>query len=104
MTLSQFHKMLEGAGLPVTYYEFKDNVPPLPFIVYLETNTNNFASDGIVYAEIKRMAVELYCSVRDLTLEQKIENIFTENRIFWQKEFTYLEDEKCYEVIYEMEI
>lgn len=104
MTLTQFHKMLESAGLPVTYYEFKDNVPPLPFIVYLETNTNNFASDGIVYAEIKRMAVELYCSVRDLTLEQKIENIFTENRIFWQKEFTYLEDEKCYEVIYEMEI
>lgn len=104
MTLTQFHKMLESAGLPVAYYEFKDKAPPLPFIVYLETSTNNFASDGIVYAEIKRMAVELYCSVRDLTLEQKIENIFTENRIFWQKEFTYLEDEKCYEVIYEMEI
>jgi hypothetical protein len=104
MTLAEFKQMLEQTELPVAYYEFKDKAPKLPFIVYLETNTNNFASDGVVYHEIKRLAVELYCANRDLTLEQKLEAIFKQNGIFWEKEFEFLEDEKCYEIIYEMEI
>ena len=104
MTLKEFKEMLDETKLPVTYYEFEDKAPPLPFLVYFETETDNFAADGIVYHEIKRMAVELYVKKRDLSLEQSIEALFYKNGIFWQKEFQYLNDEKCYFILYEMEI
>lgn len=105
MTLEQFYKMLQGIELPIAYYAFPEGeAPPLPFLIYFEMNTDNFAADGIAYHEIKRMAVELYIQRRDLSLEKKIEQTFTENGIYWNKEFTYLDTEKCYEIIYEMEI
>lgn len=105
MTLEQFYKMLQGIELPIAYYAFPEGeAPSLPFLIYFEMNTDNFAADGIAYHEIKRMAVELYIQRRDLSLEKKIEQTFTENGIFWNKEFTYLDTEKCYEIIYEMEI
>ncbi len=105
MTLEQFYQMLQGIELPIAYYAFPEGeAPPLPFLIYFEMNTDNFAADGIAYHEIKRMAVELYIQRRDLSLEKKIEKTFTENGIYWNKEFTYLDTEKCYEIIYEMEI
>ena len=105
MTLEQFYQMLQGIELPIAYYAFPEGeAPPLPFLIYFEMNTDNFAADGIAYHEIKRMAVELYIQRRDITLEQKIEKTFTDNGIFWNKEFTYLDTEKCYEIIYEMEL
>lgn len=104
MTLEKFYKMLETIGLPIAYYAFPEGeAPKLPFLIYFEMGTDNFAADGIAYHEIKRMSVELYIQRRDLKLEQTIENTFTQNGIFWNKEFTYLDSEKCYEIIYEME-
>ena len=105
MTLKKFDEMLQTIGLPVAYYSFPEGkAPPLPFICYLETNTDNFSADGIVYHEVKKMAVELYIKRRDLKLEATIEATFKNNGIFWQKDFVYLNDERCYEILYEMEI
>ena len=105
MTLEQFYQMLQATELPIAYYAFPEGeAPKLPFLIYFEMNTDNFAADGIAYHEIKRMAVELYIPKRDLNLEKKIEQTFTENGIYWNKEFTYLDTEKCYEIIYEMGI
>ena len=105
MTLDEFYTMLQATELPVAYYAFPvDEAPSLPFLVYFETATDNFAADGIAYYEIKKMAVELYTQRRNTELEQTIEQTFTTNGIFWNKELVYLNDERCFEIIYEMEL
>lgn len=105
MTLAKFKTMLDELNLPVGYYEFPEGtVPSLPFIVYFETGTDNFSADGIVYQDIHKIATELYSVNRDLTIEHSIESLFEKYGIFWDKEFQYLNDEKCYITIYETEI
>ena len=41
---------------------------------------------------------------RDTTKEAAIEADLTKHGIFFSKRVTYLDDEKCYQTLYEMEI
>ena len=105
MTHQEVMEMVDEMGMESAYDHFAEgDVPELPYVVFLYPKAHNFAADGIVYHEIKRMAVELYVKKRDLSLEQSIEALFYKHGIFWQKEFQYLNDEKCYFILYEMEI
>ena len=49
MSLEEIKKLLETTGLPVAYRAFPvGNAPPLPFICYLFSSTNNFNADDVV--------------------------------------------------------
>lgn len=48
MTASELKTALEGTGLPVAYRAFK-KPQSLPFIVYIESGTDNVSADGVVY-------------------------------------------------------
>ena len=107
MKLTELNQILQSAGYPVAYRAFpendKDNPPPaMPYICYLETGTNNFSADGIVYKRISRIAVELYTSKKDLEAEEKVEKALSS--FYWDKDEEYLDDEKCYFVLYELEV
>lgn len=107
MTLLEFNKILQSTGIPVAYRYFpaddpKNPPPAPPFICYFETNDNNFAADGIVYKKIANIAVELYTEKKDLASEEKVEKALSS--FFWSKDEEYLKDEKCYFVVYEMEV
>lgn len=107
MTLQEFNQMLQSTGLSVAYRSFptgdKNNPEPeLPFICYLETNTNNFSADGIVYKKISSIAVELYTKNKDLEVERKVENALSS--FYWNKSEEYLDDEECYFTLYELEV
>ncbi len=96
-------KKLKKTGIPVAYRCFPEgDAPPLPFICYFTTGSNNFAADGKVYYAGKRFMVELYCSKKDLELEKKVEDAL--EGLFWEKEESYIESEKCYQIAYEMEV
>ena len=103
MTLGEFKELLETTGLPVAYYSFPENeAPSLPFICYISPGTDNFSADGVVYAKTNRIQVELYTKYRDFELEEKVEEALSS--IYWEKESEYLESERCFQTIYELEV
>ena len=105
MKLIEVKEMLESTGLPVAYRAFPEGkAPKLPFIVYLSTGTDNFAADGKVYHEVKTIHVELYTETKSEELEKILEKAFDEWELFWNKSEEYLDTEKCYEILYEMEV
>ncbi|MDY5007931.1 hypothetical protein [Candidatus Allofournierella merdipullorum] len=103
MTLSEVDVLLKTTGFPVTYRAWPENeAPPLPFVCYVEAGSNNFAADGVVYYPVKRMQVELYTKLKDPETEGKVEAALSS--FFWEKTETYLSTEKCYQILYEIEV
>ena len=103
VTLKDIPKLLETTGLPVVYRFFTENeAPQLPFICYLFTNTNNFAADGQVYANINRIQIELYTQHKDIEVEKKLENALSS--LFWEKSEEYIGSERCFQIVYELEV
>lgn len=103
MTLNELGSLLESTGLPVTYREWPDReAPTLPYLCYLVGYSNNFAADGGVYAKINHVQIELYTKLKDQEAEDKVEEALSS--FFWEKTETYLDSEKCYQILYEIEV
>lgn len=54
--------------------------------------------------KMKEERIELYSDVKDWDNEKKVEDILEKYGIAYQKTGEYLESEKMYEVLYEMEV
>lgn len=103
MSLTEFKNLLERTGLPVAYYAFPENeAPPLPFICYLVPYTDNFFADSKVYEKINHVQVELYTREKEAEIEERVEEILSS--FCWNKTEVYLDDEQCFEIIYELEV
>lgn len=89
----------------IAYRAFPVNqAPKLPFICYQETATDNFFADNTVWNSLSIVDIELYSKNRDFKSEKLIEEKLRDNNITWSKGIEYLDDEKCYEVIYTVEV
>ena len=103
MTLQEFRKILETSGLPVTYRAWPENeAPPLPYLCYYDSGSNNFAADGVVYFSARRITVELYTELKDVVAESRVEQALSP--FYWEKTEEYIDSEKCYQIAYEMEV
>ena len=98
-------KMLEEAGFPFAYDHFAEGESPdPPFICYLTPNSDNFAADGKTYYKINEIHIELYTDCKDLSAEQKLEDVLDAYDIYYEKSETWIESEKLYEVLYTFEM
>lgn len=103
MTTEELGKLLETSGLPVAYNAFPiGDAPALPFICYLYDDSNVFYADGEAYWGSGIYMVELYTKVKSPDVERAVEAVL--NNIPFIKTETYLEDEKCFQIIYEIEV
>ena len=103
MTLEKVKEALEKTGLPVVYGAFPEaGAPPLPVICYLETDSDNFYADGVVYYAQNSIQVELYLKNRSFLVERKVEKAL--KAFAWEKSVDYLSSERCYQIIYEIEV
>nr|DAJ16794.1 MAG TPA: tail completion protein [Myoviridae sp. ctO7l1] len=103
MTLEKVKDILEATGIPVAYRAFPvGKAPSLPFICYRFSYTNNFNADDRVYQVINRVTIELYIEVKDPATEALVEAAL--DGLCWEKSEEYLDDERCYEIIYEIEV
>lgn len=103
MTLEELKALLETSGLPVAYRAFPvGKAPPLPYICYLCDSSSNFNADDAVYFPIERMEIELYTETKQPDLESHLETVLAP--FCWEKAEEYLDDERCYEIIYEIEV
>ena len=103
MTLAEIKTMLETTGLPVAYSAFPEGAAPLlPYICYVVTGSNNFVADGIVYQPVQAIDIELYTRQKDPESESAVEAALA--ALPWEKTELYLDDEKCVQVTYEIEV
>ena len=103
MKLSKFKATLESLGFPVAYDHF-ENPQKTPCIVFKFPDTDNFAADGKVYCKVYQLDVELYTDIKNPAAEQMVEDVLTAHEISYVKSETWIESERLYEVLYEMEV
>lgn len=102
--MEELLQMLNEVQIPFAYHHFAEGESPEPpFICYLLPGSNNFAADGMVYYKINEVHIELYTDLKDLAVEQQLEDVFDEHGIFYNKSETWIESEKLYEVRYTFE-
>jgi len=105
MTFKEVKEMLLQTNLPVAYHHFAEGESPdPPFIVFLTPGSHNFSADGKVYKKIDKLDIELYTEKKDPALENSLELILDNMGLFYDKDETYIDSEKLYEVLYETEV
>lgn len=57
-----------------------------------------------MYHSFKKLDIELYTDEKSPDIEQKVEEILFQHNIYYTKNETWIESEKLYEVLYEMEV
>lgn len=103
MTLEKLKALLESTGIPTTYRAWPERkAPPLPFICYLVAYSNNFCADSVVYYPINHIQIELYTTLKDPVSESKVETALSS--FCWEKSETYIDSERCYQILYEIEV
>lgn len=99
--MEELLQILSETQIPFAYHHFAEGESPEPpFICYLLPGSNNFSADGKVYYKINEVHIELYNELKDLAVEQQLEDVLDEHGIFYNKSETWIESEKLYEVLY----
>ena len=94
---------IRGLEGKVVYGDWpEEEAPDMPYVCFEETETDNFFADGIVYHKQGGISVRLYNTRRDLILEARIESAFALAGIGWQCSTDFDENNKCYEISYEI--
>ena len=101
----ELKELIAGFGLPYAYYQFtKDTAKPPPFICYYLAQSDDFAADGVNYAKIRQLVIELYTRYKDFELEAQIENALTAAGIFYSVAETPIDSQQMYMTVYTSEI
>jgi hypothetical protein len=105
MNYDEIVEMLEETELPLAYDHFEEGFSPAPpFLCFLLPESDNFAADGIAYQKIHVLHIELYTDKKNPEQEENIERVLTTHGLFYDKTEVYIESEKLYEVLYELEV
>ena len=103
--MEELLQILSEIQIPFAYHHFAEGESPEPpFICYLFPGSNNFSADGKVYYKRNEVRIELYTDLKDLAVEQQLEDVLDEHGIFYNKSETWIESEKLYEVLYTFEM
>lgn len=103
MTQAELYQALKAIGYPIAYGSFTSPVTP-PFITYQFTYSNDMMADNVNYVAIEDFQIELYTAKKDLTAEQKVQDKLKELGLPYRKFETYLDEEKVYQILYEIQL
>lgn len=102
--MSELYELLKELKMPIAYHHFIKAKSP-PFIVYYRVNSKNFVADDTVYTKTNIYRIELYTKQKDVNKEIEIENLLDRSGIIYEViSESYIESEKIYQVIYEINI
>ena len=108
MTQAELFAALKAIGYPVAYSHFEgtsdDPVPSPPYLVYLFAYSDDLMADNINYAEISNFQIELYTAKKDLVAEKNVQDKLKELSLPYRKTEVWLESEKLYQIIYEIQL
>lgn len=84
MTIKEVIKMLKQLNLPVVYQSFKPGqVPNLPYFIVREDQKDFITTDNEIYYSVNNYEIEFYFQNKDQDFENKIENLFKDNKIIY---------------------
>lgn len=96
------YKALASTGIPVAHVAFaKGKAPALPWMVYLQGESDGFYADNGTYRAQSEFIVELYQMPTSVDTEKKLEAAITEEfGGFSREEEIWVDDEGCIETVY----
>lgn|SRR5690606_37903453 len=103
MTQAELLQALKETGYPVAYGSFRSAVSP-PFITYQFAYSSDVMADNINYVEVSNFQIELYTAKKDLAVEKLVQDKLKELGLPYSKVETWLEEERLYQVIYEIQL
>ena len=105
MTHEDVMAMLEEMSLPVAYDHFAEGESPdPPFVCFLYPQNVPIGADDTVYYQLHHLDIELYTDEKNPPLETRVEKLLTKHELFFHKSEVWIEEEKMYEVLYEVTI
>lgn len=100
--------LLEQSGIPFRYHHWNktpnSKPPPIPFGVFVFYGSNNLIADSAVYHKGHRVRAEIYTEVHDPVVLSNFEKVLDSAEIPYQSDETYIDTEKMYVNIYELEV
>lgn len=103
MTLADLKTRCVAQGFKYAYGVFKNPTEP-PHLVARTRDSDNFMADNVVYVKDTPIQLDYTYENKDITEQNKIEDIILAD-IAWEKtEEVYLDDEKVWQVSYFFEI
>ena len=73
-------------------------------MLFLSTGETTFGADNFMYHSFKKLHMELYTDKKSPDIEKQVEDILCHYHIYYTKTETWIESEKLYEILYEMEV
>lgn len=100
----QIYDLLNTLDIPVAYDHFVSNKEvSIPFVVYREISADTFKADGITYYRPHNFEIELITEKKDIALQQRIEDLLTNNNIAYDvTDDVWDDDENIYHNFYEI--
>jgi prophage pi2 protein 38 len=103
MTLQELYTQLKTLQLPVQYYMFQEGqAPTLPYIIYFNPSEQHANADNFTWHISKDVIVEVYSEFKDLSLEDKMKQLFDKNKLTYTFQEIYLKDERMYMLAYQI--
>lgn len=101
--LTDLLEQLKSTELPVVYRAWPEGeAPGLPFICYYCEEDNPLFADASVFYASTNVRVELYTKNKDFDREKLVETAL--KAYPWEKSEIYISTEKCYMILYEIEV
>lgn len=106
MTLQDIADIVSAWKLPFAYFEFEDEIPEPPYVVYFLDESDDFFADNQNYSLNRRLYIELYCSSKKeaMSTEAMIEASLIEKELPFSKDNDYISGERLYVTVYTMEV
>ena len=105
MTYEEIAEMVAEIGMPFAYHHFAEGESPSPpFVLFLSPGEDTFSADNLMYHSFKQLDIELYTDRKSPETEERVEEILLQHNIYYTKTEVWIESEKLYEVLYEMEV
>lgn len=103
MTHAELEKLLQTAGFPVAYHHF--NAPPDGiFLVYLDDGLTPFFADNRTYAGARSYRLELYSAMDPEDARESVASVLDAADIPYTADTIYVESERLFETIFEIEV
>lgn len=105
MNYEEINEMMQEIGMPFAYHHFAEGESPdPPFLLFLSPGENTFSADNLMYHSFKQLDIELYTDEKSPETERRVEEVLLQHELYYTKTETWIESEKLYEVLYELEI
>ncbi|MFF5994794.1 hypothetical protein AAGS61_08525 [Lysinibacillus sp. KU-BSD001] len=103
MKVTELVTELENLNIPLAYHSFEEYTAP-PFLIYLDTDSDNFGADDVVYHEVTNIDIELYTEIVDDQLEKQLKDVLTAANLYYDWSRVYIKEEKVYKTTFEVSL